>query len=698
MSIATSLADGRYLFRNDKGHLYLEDYNTDTNARKNAKADVPSCSLLFGGSAISFALHEEHSLLAILHLDDQAVFLTIYEFNGEELTSLFLRTERVKMPPGTKTVLWVGGKNTAHSEGEKTVEKLHIAVSDTNTWTLLFSVDEAARALSRCTTRVAAVMAHSGAFPFSALQYLGVLDHTSRTIYFYDVNYDKVVGSYTLPQTPEEKLKSDSVISSDRSSDGSSSSSCIRYSSTTSKNFIFFGHGNGLLFSAYVTKGSVRILSTELAEFARGVASPSTSRTPRAVATTPGTPATMSLTEASQTDEDSKEEEKNSDDHLSASDEDLSCSEKGCTMAVNTSVSASPSAWATPYSVVCSAVSTAQVLVSMDQLILPIRRSSSVHTGTIPTDQAVVHDDPLREEEDITVAATSTHDASGDDTSYLKVIKYKYLKKTALLINIMEEKISLSQLPPPFLTTSNPMPPLVVEGAPLSDEWLEYTIVAVSSERSHAIVRCRHLANYSTSSPSSIRPDGRREGENSLSSPAPPSLAPFIEKVVLEESFYSFPFVRISSPPCVSSDQQMTKESMGHLEEKENATNKKFAMPNQESDGVSTMHNKEINDVSAVVLPAFIECKAVLKRPSKRGRRGRGRGKHATEAKASDNVDSVAYSPLLPPSVTAFISPGNIYHECINFADSNRSALSFVMGFAVGSIFMYFKQLKNAKK
>lgn len=654
MSIATSLADDRYLFRNDKGHLYLEDPNTGGRACKNAKADVPSCSLLFGGSAISFALQEEHSLLAILHLDDQDVFLTIYEFNGEELTSPFLATERMKMPPSTKTVLWVGGKSTARSEGEKKDEKLHIAVSDTNTWTHLFFVDEAARALSRCTTRVAAAMAHNGAAPFSALHYLGVLDHINNIIYFYDVNYDKVVDSYSLFQTPEEKMKSDSTISSDRSS-SSSSSPCIRCSSTASKNYIFFGHGKGSLFSAYVTKGSVRILSPELKEFVRDVA------------TTPRAPDTVPLTEASQTDEDLQKEDENSDDHCPASDAGVSFSEEETETTITTPESTTPSAWLTFPSVVCSAVSTAQVLVAMDQLILPIHRSSSVHTETTRSDPVVIHDGPLREDDNITVAAIPTPGTSGDDTSYLKVIKYKYLKKSASLAKIMEEKISLSQLPPPFLTTSNHIP--LVE-APLYEEWMEYTIVALSSKRSHAIVRRRHLANRSTSSPS-----------------AAPSVFPFAEKVVLEESFHAFPFVLDSSPSYRASEKQVAQETIGGLERQEKAANKSFAIPHQESD-----------QVSAVAPPVFPEWEGDIRKSSRRGRRGRGRGKQATEVKTSDNTDSVAHASPLLTSAAAFISAGNISPTSINFPGSNSSALPFVIGFATGCIFMYFKYLRSAKE
>eukprot|EP00796_Vickermania_ingenoplastis_P011926 gene11926-8207_t len=224
MALATSLSDGRFLYRNKSGNILLE-----------ARSSSSKFSLLFGGNAAAFAVEESKGLIAVLLHSDGDLQLCVYRFNGNEMTTL-LTKESKKVCPRANQVMWVG-------------EAEFIAVSDTQSGTMLYAFD--GEKLVKVSNPPLMAMESNGAFPLTTLQYVGVLDQMKQTTYFYDSQKEKVVETYVVP-------------TAESASGPTNTSVC---STSASKNFVFMCHTDGSLHSVYVTKGSVRQLSPMQLEF-----------------------------------------------------------------------------------------------------------------------------------------------------------------------------------------------------------------------------------------------------------------------------------------------------------------------------------------------------------------------------------------------------------------------------------------------
>lgn len=229
MTIGTVLSDGRFIYQNKNGNLFIE---------KRGGSGASTFSLLFGGNAVTFAVEESRGLVALLlRNDSQDVQLCVYGFDGSELAEQLCEHGGKKVHPKANTLLWV-------EEGQ------YLAVSDFHSGTVLYAWNGGK--LTKCNDSPAlSAMEQNGSIPFSTLHYLGVLEAENHTVHFYDTQKQKVVESYAVPNRRGRQNVLRTVCSS-----------------AADKNFVFIGNDDATLHSVYVTKGSVRKLTPMQLEFA----------------------------------------------------------------------------------------------------------------------------------------------------------------------------------------------------------------------------------------------------------------------------------------------------------------------------------------------------------------------------------------------------------------------------------------------
>lgn len=246
--IGTSLSDGRFIYRAANGNIYVEVKKQipEPETRKSKKSKSKSAvkeeaaskttafhtnfCLLFGGECAAFAVEELHGVLALLQKSDDKLYLIIYAFDGMELGAMLTKGERVQVHPRANTLRWVD-----HSK--------FIAVSDYYTGTVLYAWN--GTSLQLCTHIAAKGLENKGArLPFSALQYLGTLDHENKKISLLDTAKETVASVISYRDTPSRVI-------------------C---STASHKNFIVIANKDGTFHVVYVTKGSVRRVGVTLRE------------------------------------------------------------------------------------------------------------------------------------------------------------------------------------------------------------------------------------------------------------------------------------------------------------------------------------------------------------------------------------------------------------------------------------------------
>lgn len=332
MTGGTALSDGRFIYQNKNGNLFIE---------KRGNNGGSTFSLLFGGNAVTFALEESRGYVALLlRNDSQDVQLCVYAFDGNELTEQLCENGGKKVHPKANTLLWVEGGQ-------------YVAVSDFHTGTVLYAWD--GRKMTKCNGPALSVMEQNGSIPFSTLHYLGVLEPETHTVHFYDTQKEKVVESYCVPNRRGRQNVLRTVCSS-----------------TADKNFVFIGNDDATLHSVYVTKGSVRKLTPMQLEFAP-----------------------------------SRQRHGNQSSNMNAAGESGSVTEEEGSVVTDTPViETNPSA--KPPIVLCTALSSGQVLVGLDQ-----PPPTAVESSPKALNQCLV------------------------------VIRYKYIKRLATLVMVEMAKIRL---------------------------------------------------------------------------------------------------------------------------------------------------------------------------------------------------------------------------------------------------------------
>lgn len=674
MSIATSLEDGRYLLLNVKGHLYLEDLPTSDKGNKASDSQPPGFSLLFGGNTIAFAVQEQHSLLAVLYRSDNEVYLGIYEFNGKELQSLFLTGDDNKMHRGANTLLWVGGKRGVGAASVAGGEKLYIGVSDHHRGTILYHVDLKHRVLHLCRNPYLEAMKHSGAAPFGSMQYLGIEDSASHTLYFYDADEEAVVEKHELSpplSKSNRSRKEDGERSLSSSSNHSRSSSCR--SSTGHKNFLFFSHNNGSILSVYVTKGSVRLLSPCLEDFK--YVKPSKPVLPRCANLTTFAPTVQSTGEKPEESSQKPEDGEKENEELQHSSASLPSQSRANT----------PSCTTTPACttilegvcrppVVCRALSSGQVLVSMDQLAFPIQIPFSILSEPISIIMKSVQLHDPCEQETIGLTSFSTT-MTGDESHCLKVIKYKYVKKAASLQKSTIARIFLSSIPPPSLELCF-VPPGDTNGS-VVDVTIVYTTVAVGAGGKNALVRCQLVVKPNTSVGN---PSRHRESDAESLYSATPSLSLCDNTVVLKESFYVVPLV-FATPQHILSNQ-------AHPDEQPSSTSRPLHQEEQcKTFWESTNNDDEAWENDEVTQPSRVgpaEESNISNSISKHSRRRRRRNRRLKLPPIVSEESPVVPEPVYSSFLKFFTSKNRRRALQIEKSSFLNFTYYFGVGFSVG--------------
>lgn len=677
MTVGTVLNDGRYLFRNDLGQLFLEDISSSNSLRRTKKERESFFSLIFGGNTLDFAVQEEHQLLAILCESFDEVYLAIFEFKGDEIQSPVFPIGDYKMNHGASTLLWVGGKHSVGAGGNRDTEKLYIAVSDHHRGTQLYHVDLNRRTLHMCENVAVQAMQSSGAVPFVSMHYLCVVDPDTDNLYFLDVRHQSVVETHCLKGIEVTEIEGDE-LEAIRS---------IRYTSSTSdKNFLFLGFGGGSIFGAYVTKGSVRILSPVLEDF-KLLPSPSPLWRAEcdAAASLPLSLETMKKN--ADWDLDPQGELKKQDDRVPA----LPCTSlfpslsSSMLQGMRIPSSKSLEEWGVSPHVVCCALSTAQVVVAMDQVVIPFQESIFCSSNLLSGVQRELNTD------DQGTDTTEMFDTNTTFTKYppLKVILYKYIKADARLTKIKSAHIPWNLMRFPAIEFAHKMDLKWDQSSAMMNGVAVYTVIALGTGGKDALVRCQVLVRDSTSpmNPSSVTEEIMR-GEMVVL-PAPTSLPLRGTAVVWKELFYVVP---LHFNWCEMTEAGIhPPKRMDHLKDEAETQGNQAAVAKVKKEESKRKEPSDQSDVSTVKEKSTaVDSKKSRRALRKERKKARAKGEIATEVPLpmhgdSPNVSSSLHSQISPKAMTQ----GATAVGCLT------PALGVFIGFFLGCMYCGRYRLKK---
>lgn len=251
---ATALADGRFMYLDGAGKLFLEDQLPGS--------DLPAgkFSLLIGHPVISFAVEEDKNLVALLLRSDSDVVLRVYSLEGSDLGGQLVQDGGKKVDDHACAVMWLGNGEflAVNCISSSRSRNRGPGAGSSSSPLSLYAWREGEGSLEKQnSSELSALARYHGGVCFTTLRYLGVLEAEKQLVHFYDVNERKVVERYAVPDrhattnNNNEKTGPSRVVSS----------------AMGDKNFVIIASNDGALHGVYVTKGSVRKLSPMITDF-----------------------------------------------------------------------------------------------------------------------------------------------------------------------------------------------------------------------------------------------------------------------------------------------------------------------------------------------------------------------------------------------------------------------------------------------